>query len=120
MFDHLDGVMRTLAKKNEWKEDLFFTVKLARQKHSKYYSEVSPITVMGLISTQILDPCRTSRCLRKWDLGMDINPLHETSYTTQYNKVFLKTVENECYAKYGRVPVNKLKTVTSSNLVPSA
>jgi len=30
MYDHMDGVMRDLAKKNTpWKEDLFFTVKLA-------------------------------------------------------------------------------------------
>jgi len=31
MFDHMDGVMRALAKKKtQWKEDLFFAVKLAR------------------------------------------------------------------------------------------
>jgi hypothetical protein len=36
MFDHMDGVMRALAKKRTpWKEDLFFPVKLARQKLSK-------------------------------------------------------------------------------------
>ena len=36
-FDHMDGVMRTSAKKKtQWKEDLFFAVKLARQKLSKY------------------------------------------------------------------------------------
>jgi len=30
MFDHIDGVMRALAmKKTQWKEDLFFAVKLA-------------------------------------------------------------------------------------------
>jgi len=30
MFDHMDGVMRALAKKKtQWKEDLFFAVKLA-------------------------------------------------------------------------------------------
>jgi len=35
MFDHMDGVMRALAKnKTQWKEDLFFAVKLARQKLS--------------------------------------------------------------------------------------
>jgi len=35
--DHMDGVMRALAKKiTPWKEDLVFTVKLARQKRSKY------------------------------------------------------------------------------------
>jgi hypothetical protein len=32
IFDHMDGVMRALAKKKTaWKEDLFFAVKLARQ-----------------------------------------------------------------------------------------
>jgi len=36
MFDHMDGVMRPLAKKKtQWKEDLFFAVKLARQTLSK-------------------------------------------------------------------------------------
>jgi hypothetical protein len=31
MFDHLDGVMRALAKKKtQWKEDLYFAVKVAR------------------------------------------------------------------------------------------
>ena len=36
MFDHMDGVMRGLArKKTQWKEDLFFAVKFARQKLSK-------------------------------------------------------------------------------------
>jgi hypothetical protein len=30
MFDHIDGLMQTLAKKKtEWKEDFFFAVKLA-------------------------------------------------------------------------------------------
>jgi len=39
MFDHMDGVMRPLAKKNnQWKEDLCFAIKLARQKLSKYYA----------------------------------------------------------------------------------
>ena len=36
MFDDMDGVMRALAKKRtQWKEDLFFAVKLARQKLAK-------------------------------------------------------------------------------------
>jgi hypothetical protein len=53
----MDGVMRALAKKKtQWKEDLFFAVKLAKQKLSKYYAEVTPTTGMLLISAQILDP----------------------------------------------------------------
>jgi len=84
MFDHMDGVMRDLAKKkNQWKEDLFFTVKLAQQKRSKYYAEVTPTTGMFLISAHILDPFRKFRSFRNWDKGMDINPEDETSYTTQ-------------------------------------
>jgi len=50
MFEHMDGVMRALAKKKTpWKEDLFFAVKLARQMLSKYYAEVTPTTGMLLI-----------------------------------------------------------------------
>jgi hypothetical protein len=121
MFDHMDGVMRALAKKKTpWKEDLFFAVKLARQKHSKYYAEVTPTTGMLLISAHILDPFRKLQSFRKWDKGMDINPEDETSYTTQYQQAFLKYVQNECCAKHRHVPVNKLETVPTSNLVPSA
>jgi len=84
MFDHMDGVMRALAKKKTpWKEYLFFAVKLAQQKFSKYYAEVTPTTGMLLISAPILDPLRKLRSFRKWDKGMDINPEDETSYTSQ-------------------------------------
>jgi len=59
MFNHMDGMMRALAtKKTQWKEDLFFAVKLARQKLSKYYAEVTPTMGMLLISAQILDMFR--------------------------------------------------------------
>jgi len=51
---------------------------------------------------------------------MDINPVDETSYTTQYQEAFLKYMENEYCAKHRRMPVNKPKTVPTSNLVPSA
>jgi len=51
---------------------------------------------------------------------MDINPEDETSYTTQYQEAFMRYAENEYCAKHRRVPVNKLETVPSSNLVPSA
>jgi hypothetical protein len=53
----MDGVMRALAKKKtQWKEDLYFAVKCAQQKLSKYYSEVTPMTGLLLISAHILDP----------------------------------------------------------------
>jgi len=121
MFDHMDGVMRALAKKKtQWKEDLFIAVKLARQKLSQYYAEVTPTTGMLLISAHILDPFRKLRSFRKWDKGMDINPEDETSYTTQYQEAFLKYVENEYCAKHRYVPVNKLQSLPSSNHIPSA
>ena len=59
MFDDMDRVMLALAKKKtQWKYVLFFAVKLARQKLSKYYAEVTPTTGMLHISTHILDPFR--------------------------------------------------------------
>jgi hypothetical protein len=83
IFYHMDGVMRALAKKEtQWKEDLFFAVKLARQKLSKYHAAVTTMTCVLLISALILDPFRKLRSFRMWDKGMDINPEHETSYTT--------------------------------------
>jgi len=55
-FDHMDSVMPALARnKTQWKEDLFFAMKLARQKLSKYYAEETPSTGMLLISAPILD-----------------------------------------------------------------
>jgi len=121
MFDHMDSVLRALAKnKTPWKEDLFFAVKLARQKLSKCYAEVSPTTGMLLISAHILDPFRKLRSFRKWHKGTDIYPEDETSYTTQYQDAFLKNVENEYCAKLRRVLVKKQKSFPSSYLIHSA
>jgi hypothetical protein len=121
MFDHMDGMMRAFArKKTQWKENLFFAVKFARQKLSKDYTEVTPKTGMLLISAHIIDPFRKLRSFRKWDKGMDINPEDETSYTTQYQEAFLKYVENEYCAKHRRLPVTKLETIPDNNLGSSA
>jgi len=121
MINHTDGVMRALAKmKTESKEDLFLAVKLARQKLSKYYADVTKTTSMLLCSVPILDPYRQLRSFRKLHTGMGINSECETSYTTQLQEAFLKNLENEYFAKHWRVPVNKLKTVSRCNLVPSA
>jgi len=121
MFDHMDGVMRAVSKKKTpWKEDLFFAVKLARQKLSKYYAEVTPTTGMLLIPAHILDPFWKLRSFRKWDNGMDINPEDETFYITQYQEAFLKYVENEYCAKHRRMPVNKYQCLPSSDHISSA
>jgi len=67
MFDHMDGVMHALAKTmTPWKEDLFFAMKLSRQKLSKYYAEVTPKKGMLLISAHILQPFRK---LQSWESG---------------------------------------------------
>jgi len=85
MFDHMDGVMRALAKmKTQWKEDLFFAMKFLRQKLSKYYTEVPPMNSMLLSSAHLLDSFGKLQSFWKWDKGMDINPEDETSYTNQY------------------------------------
>jgi hypothetical protein len=116
MFDHMDGVMRALAKKKtQWNKDLFFAVMNVRQKLSKYYTVVTPTTGMLLIMAHILDPFRKLRSCRKWDKGMDINPDDETSYTTQYQEAFLKYVENEYCAKHRRFPVIKSDNTLNNN-----
>jgi len=80
MFDHVDAVMWALAKKNtQCKEDLSFTVKLARQKLSKYCADVTLVTGMLLISAQIVDPFWKMRSFGKWDKGLHINHEDKTS-----------------------------------------
>jgi len=111
MLDHMHGMMRALAKKKTaWKDDLFFAVKLAQQKLSKYYCAVTPSTGMRLISAHLLDRCWKLRSFRKCDKGIDINPEDETSYTTQYQEPILKSVENESCAKRQPGPFNTLET----------
>ena len=101
MFDHMDGVMRALAKKKtQWKEDLHCAMKFARQKQSKYYAEVTATTSMLLTSTHILIPFGKLQSFWKWDKGIAINSGGETSYTAQYQEAFLKYVENEYCAKH--------------------
>jgi len=120
MFDLIDGVMPALAKKvTEWKEDLFFAVKLSQQKLSKYYAEVTASTGMVVISAHILDSFRKLQSFRKWHKRMDTIPEDITSPATQYQEAFLKSMENEYCAKHRRVPVNKHQSGPKSNLIPS-
>jgi len=92
----MDGIMQALAKNmTQWKDDLYFAVKLTWQKLSNYYSDVTPMTGVILISAHIFDFFRKLRSFRKWDKGMDNNFEDETSYTTQYQEAFLTCVENE-------------------------
>ena len=113
--------MRAIAKKNtEWIEELFLAVKLARQKLSKYYSKVTPMTSMLLISVQIFDRFRVLRLCRMWDRWIRNNPEDETDYTTEYQEAYLRYVETEYSAKQRHVPDNSLESLPTSNLVLSA
>jgi len=47
------------------------------------------------ISAHILDPFHMMQSFRMRDKGMDINPEHETLYTTQYQEAVLKHVQQE-------------------------
>jgi hypothetical protein len=87
-------------KKTQGKEDLFFAMKLAWQKLSKYYTEGTPMTGLLLISPHIVDSFQKFQSFKKWDNGMDINPEHETSYTIQYKVAFLKYVKNQYGTKH--------------------
>jgi len=121
MFDHMDSMIRDLAKKKTpWENDFFFPVKLAQQKLCKYYVDVTSTMGIFLISTHILDSFRKLRWFRKLDKRMDNDPEDETSYTTQYHQAFLKYVENEYCAKHLCVTVNKHQSFPSSNLIHSA
>jgi len=70
-------------------------MKVAQQKLSHSYAEVTPKTGMLLISAHILDHFCKLGWSRKWDKGIDINPKDDTSYTMQYHMAFLKYVEIE-------------------------
>jgi hypothetical protein len=55
----MNAMMLALTqKKTQWKEELFFTVKLARQKLAKHYAEVTPTMGMLLISPHFLNSFR--------------------------------------------------------------
>jgi hypothetical protein len=115
-FDHMDGIMRALAKKKtKWKEDLYFAVKCVRQKLSKCYFKVTPTTGLLHISAHVLNPFWKLPSFRKWEKGMDINSDDEGSYTTQYQEAFLKYVENEHCAKHLRLSGNKPKRDVTNN-----
>jgi len=117
MLDHMDGVMRALdTKKTEWKEDLYFPVKVARQKLSTYHAEVTPTTSLLLMSAHILDPFRNVRSFSRLDKAIDINPKDETSYTTHYQEAILKYLENEYWGKHRWMYITKHENVPHGNI----
>jgi len=121
MFYHMDCMMRPLPeKKTQLKEDLFCAVKLARQNLSEYYAAATRLTGLHLVLVHVLALFWKLQSFSEWNMGMEINPQNETSYSTQSQETILKYVENECCAKHQCVLVNKRETLPRSNLVPHA
>jgi len=58
-------------------------MKLAGQKQSKYYAEVTRMMGMLLISAHTLDPFRKLESFRKWHKWMDMISEDQTTYTAQ-------------------------------------
>jgi hypothetical protein len=109
MFDHMDGVLRALAKKKtEWKRDIYFALRSARTKLTKYYSTVTPDTGVLLIIAHLLDPYRKLRTFIKWDKAMDVGPDEDDSYTSQYKETFIKYVESQYCESPGNTPQTAL------------
>jgi len=119
MFNHLDGILWALGQQKKCKEELYFAVKFACQKLSKWYIDVSPMMGIHLISANILDSFQMFWLCRKWDEGMHSDPEDETSYTTQFQKAFLKYAVNEYCAKHQHLPIIKPESVPNNNLFSS-
>jgi len=55
IFEHMDGMRLALAKKKtQWKQDLYFRMKVAGQKMPKYFAELAAMTGLLLMSAHIL------------------------------------------------------------------
>jgi len=117
IFDHMDDVMRALAKnKTQWKEDLFVSVIFVWLKLFQYHTEVTPTTGLVLISVDIIYLFRKLRWFRKQDKEMDINCEDETFDNTQYQEGFLKYLENKYCAKHRHLPVIDPESIPNHNL----
>jgi hypothetical protein len=118
MFDYMDGMMRAHAMlKTQWKEDLYFGMKLAWQKLSRYYTEVTLTTVMFLIAAYISYPFQILRPFRKWKIGTDALPEDDTFYTAQYIEAFRKLIEQEYCTQHTCLTVTKPKCLLKNNLI---
>jgi hypothetical protein len=101
LINPMEGMTRAMTeRKTQWKEYLYFPLKIAHQKHSESYAEVTPMSSQHLISGHIDDPVWMLRSFRKWDNKMDCNPEDEISYITQNQEFFLAYVANEYCTKH--------------------
>jgi len=87
-------------KKTQWKEDLYISVKFARQKLCKNYTEVTPTTSVLRISAHFVYPFQKLGSFRRMDKALDIHLDNKTTWTTQYQEASLKYVEYEYCAKH--------------------
>jgi hypothetical protein len=92
---------------------------LGGRKLLKYYTEVTPMIGILLISAYILDFFRTLQSLKKWNKGINIIPGDERFYTTQYMEDFVKHAKNEYCAKLRCLQVIKPEDIPNANVVTS-
>jgi len=117
MLDHMDGVMWAMAKKNaQFKEDLYFTIKIASQKRPKKYSEVTPTTSLLLMLAHIVDSFRKMQSFRKWHQAIDIDPEDKTSYTIRFRNPFLKNMQKEYCAEDWQTSVTETESGLYNNI----
>ena len=90
MFDHLEGALRSLKRKQSaWKVDVRRAVRATHVKLQSYYAKVTPESGLLLILAALLDPFRKTKSFRSWDANMNIDPKDSESYTAQYTEAFL-------------------------------
>jgi hypothetical protein len=87
---------------------------------ARYSIEVTPTMTIHYTSAHIFNSLQKLWSPQTFEKGMDGNPEAETFYTTQYNKEFLKNVDNEYCAKHQHGPVKKPENVQQHNFVPHA
>lgn len=121
MFDHMDGVIQSLAKRrSQWNEDLYLAVRFAQHNFCKWYAEGTPTTSILPIFADIRDPFRMLQSCRKWDKRMDIDPADQAFYTTQYQQPFEKFIEHEYCAKHRRLHIIEPDSLPTNNVFSSA
>jgi hypothetical protein len=73
---------------------------------------------MHPISANIIHHFAMWRSFSNWDMGIDIDSEDETSYTMQYQEVFLNYVENEYCAEPKCLPSMQLQMHAKQLPVP--
>jgi hypothetical protein len=93
-------------------------VKVARPQLLNNNSDVTPMTVLLLMSEYILDLLQKLRLLKKWETAMYINPVDLMSCTTQSQEAFLKNVKNKYCAKYQQMSAFEAENIRHRHFFP--